>query len=114
MRVTGNSDDGINGTTVTSLSLNNCFIENNGSASATGEGLFITGLFGSSTWTNTTFKGSGHNNAWVHNDNGTLTSLSISGVNFASNSTATGNDGLLFEAFGTSVVNAPGVLINNS
>ncbi|MCL4262370.1 MAG: DUF11 domain-containing protein [Anaerolineae bacterium] len=105
MNITNNTESGIFGTTVTGLTMNGLNITNNGNDGAD-EGVRINNLFGTSTFTNVTITGSAHNNLWITNNSGTLTSLTITGGSFSNNSVTLGNNGILFEAIQTAVVNS--------
>lgn len=105
MNITNNTESGIFGTTVTGLTMNALSITNNGNDGAD-EGVRINNLFGTSTFTNVTITGSAHNNLWITNSSGTLTSLAITGGSFSNNSVALGNNGILFEAIQTAVVSS--------
>ncbi|MEO6196034.1 MAG: cadherin domain-containing protein [Thermoanaerobaculia bacterium] len=105
MNIQNGTDDGINGSNVTGFSLAGSNITANGD-STTDEGLELRNLAGTASITNTNVTGSAHNNFFLDNTSGTLTSLTISNSTFNNNSTANGNHGFLFQARGTSVISA--------
>ncbi len=110
MNITNGTESGVLGTSVTGLNLTNVNVTNNGD-DALDEGIFITNLLGSNTWTNVSVTSSAHNNVRIFNDSGTLTALDITGGSMSSSDAAFGNDGLLFEVQGSATVNH--VLIND-
>lgn len=105
MTISGNLDDGINGSSVTHFSLANCSILNNGN-SVTDEGIQHTNLAGNCSISNTTVTGSAHNNLYISNNSGTLSSFTVSGSSFSSNNATTGNHGVLMEMLGTAVLSS--------
>jgi hypothetical protein len=110
MKVLGSSESGVLGTNVTGLSFNNVQLTNNGNDSAD-EGIKVTNLWGTSSWTNVQVSGSAHNHVFIDNTSGTLTSLNVSGSSF-SNTGAFGANGFLLQARGTAVVTS--VVVNGS
>jgi len=105
MNIQNGTDDGINGSNVTGFSLAGSNIISNGD-STTDEGLDLRNLGGTASITSTNVTGSAHNNFFLDNTSGTLTSLTISNSTFNNNSAANGNHGFLFQARGTSVISA--------
>jgi VCBS repeat-containing protein len=105
MNVQNGTDDGINASSVTGLSLSGLNVTNNGN-STTDEGIELLNLAGTASIASTTVTGNAHNNLFLDNTTGTLTSLTITGSTFNSNSAANGNHGLLFQARGTSTVSS--------
>jgi uncharacterized repeat protein (TIGR01451 family) len=103
--IQNSNDDGIRATSVSGFSLSNVTVSNNGN-SATDEGIELDNLSGTCSFTNVTATGNAHNNFDLDNTSGTLTSLTITGGSFSSNSAANGNNGFLFQARGTSTVSA--------
>ena len=101
MNITNGSDDGIRGTNVSGLSLTNVDISGNGNAAGE-NGIDIANLRGTSTWTNTTVTGSYENNALISNSGSGTMRLTVTGSTFSSNSTTTGNGGLIVFTDGTS------------
>ncbi|QQR73648.1 MAG: tandem-95 repeat protein [Holophagales bacterium] len=99
LNVTGGTDDGIRGSSVTGLSLTGVQVTSNGNAAGEA-GIDLAGLFGSSTWSNVTVTGSAEDNVVIRNSSGTLNGLTVTGGNFSSNSSI-GNDGFLVDASGS-------------
>ncbi|MEO8275580.1 MAG: cadherin-like domain-containing protein [Thermoanaerobaculia bacterium] len=104
MKIQSGGDDGIRGTSVTGLNLNDVQVASNGNAA--GEtGIDLSGLLGSSTWSAVTVTGSAENNVAIRNTSGTLTGLTVTGSTFSSNSSI-GGDGFLIDASGTASMTA--------
>jgi hypothetical protein len=111
MIITGGTESGLVGTSVTGLNLSNVSLTSNGDDSAD-EGISIVNLLGNSTWTSVTVTGSAHNNVWIWNSSGTLTSLAVTGGSFSSTGATFGNNGLLLDVTGSAVVS--GVTIDGA
>lgn len=111
MNVQNSSESGILGTTVTGLSLANTSFTNNGNDSGD-EGIKVTNLLGTSTWSNVTISGSAHNNVFIDNTSGTLTSLTVNNSTISGNGVAFGANAFLLQARSTATVGT--VTINGS
>lgn len=98
-------DDGIFGTSVTSFTLADSSIINNGN-STSDEGIYLLDPAGAITLTNVVATGNAHNNLWIYDNNNTdgNTTLAISGGSFSSTGNANGNHGALVEVAGTGVM----------
>jgi hypothetical protein len=103
LNVQNSQESGLLGTSVTGLTLANAVFTNNGNDSAD-EGIKVTNLWGTSTWSNVTVSGSAHNNVFIHNTSGSLASLTITGGTFDGNTGPFGANGILFEATSTATV----------
>jgi hypothetical protein len=104
MNVQNGGDDGIRGSNVTGFTLDRSTLSANGNAAGE-SGLDFAGLFGTASITNSTITGSAEDNAVIRNSSGTLSSLTVTGSTFSSNSSI-GNDGLLIDLTGTANVTA--------
>jgi hypothetical protein len=104
MNITGGTDDGIRGSSVTGLSLNGVQVTNNGNAAGEA-GIDLSNLFGTSTWSGITVSGSAEDNVVIRNSSGTLNALNVTLSTFSNNSSI-GNDGFLMEASGTATMTA--------
>lgn len=100
MNVRLSGESGILGTSVTGLSLTSSSFTSNGNDSGD-EGIKVTNLFGSSTWTNITVTGSAHNHVFIDNTSGTLSSLTVTGSTFNNTGAPFGANGFLLQARGT-------------
>ncbi len=103
MTIQNSGDFGIRGSTVTGLSLTNVDVLNNGN-STSDEGIGLTNLFGTSTWTNVDVSASAHNNVWVRNTSGTMDSLTVTNSTFNNLVDSTGANSFLFESAGTATI----------
>jgi uncharacterized protein YodC (DUF2158 family) len=105
MNVANSAQDGINGASVNGLSLTNLNVTNSGT-SGNHQGIKMTDLQGTATFTNLTVTGSTQHNVWIDNTTGTLASLSVSGGTFGStnNAFSTATNGFLAVARGTSTI----------
>lgn len=105
MNVINGTDDGINASSATNLSLTSLQVTNNGD-SVTDEGLELLNAGGTLTISNTSVTGSAHNNLFLDNASGTISAMNISGSHFDNNSVANGNHGALMQFRGTSQLTA--------
>jgi large repetitive protein len=112
MNIQNSTHGGIKGTTVTGLSLNGCSITGNGTTGSD-EGINLTNLLGTSTWTNTTVSNSAHNNVLIFNNAGTLTSLAVSGGGFNSATGAVAANGFQLQVQSAAVVSSFSVTGSN-
>lgn len=99
MHVGNGLSDGIAGTTVTGLVLDNARVVSNGDQ-VDEHGLDFTDLTGTVTLTAPTITGNAENNVFVTNDAGTV-NATVTGGRIASNSQTIGNDGILAVGTGT-------------
>ncbi|HEX8830052.1 MAG TPA: hypothetical protein VF705_02745, partial [Longimicrobium sp.] len=99
---------GIRGIDVTNLTLANVVVSGaNGTDVSTDEGaVFFTNLTGTASVTSSSFSGGVEDNFKVFNTAGTLNRITFTTVNFGANSTSLGNDALLLQGRGSSVLNA--------
>ncbi len=97
MNVLNSSESGILGTNVTGLSLANTSLTGNGNDAAD-EGIKVTNLLGTSTWSNVTISGSAHNNVFIDNTSGTLTSLTVTTSTINGNGVSFGANAFLLQA----------------
>jgi uncharacterized repeat protein (TIGR03803 family) len=103
MKIENAPGDGIGGTAVAGLDLTNMFLSGDGTAGGY-YGIHLANLSGSSAWTNLIVTNSTHDNVFIDQTSGTLTSLAISNSTF-SNAGASSN-GIFLQPRGTSVVSS--------
>jgi hypothetical protein len=108
MNVQNGTDDGINGSAVSGLTLSNMSVTGNGD-STVDEGIELVNTTGSVSLTNVTATGNAHNNIFVDNTSGTISSFTVSGSTFSNNSAANGNHGFLFQERGTSLLTSASI-----
>lgn len=96
MNVQNGGDDGIRGSGVNGLNLNNINVTSNGNA--TGErGIDITELTGSGSMASCTVSGSAEHNVSIANTSGTLSAFNVTASSFTDTNMTSGGDGFLFE-----------------
>jgi hypothetical protein len=97
MNIQNSGDDGVFASNVTGFTMSRCNLTNNGN-STVDEGIEFANLLGTASITNCAVNGNAHNNFYLDNTSGTLTSLTISNSIFNNNSVTNGNHGFLFQA----------------
>ncbi len=104
MNVTGGSDDGIRGSSVTGFTFADGSVTGNGDA--VGEhGMDFTDLTGTVALTSATVTGNAENNVAIENGSGTL-NATVTGGSYGNNSSTIGNDGILLRGTGSGAMNA--------
>ncbi len=111
MDINSGAADGIHGDNVTNFTLNHANVLNNGTTSATAEGLLLgddfgntVGVTGAVSITNSSISGSGLNNVHIRDISGTISSLTVTGDTFNNLGTTYGANSFLFEGAGNSVL----------
>jgi hypothetical protein len=105
IRVMNGGDDGISGSNVAGLTMTAAQITGNGNA-VFERGLDLTQLSGSAALTGVTVSGSADDNVRVANDSASLSAFNVDGGTYATNSTTTGNDGIMLVSEGTGSLTA--------
>ncbi|HET7219900.1 MAG TPA: putative Ig domain-containing protein, partial [Vicinamibacterales bacterium] len=115
MNIVNSGDDGIYGLGVTNFTLNRSNLTNNGNSTAD-EGIQFgnptgtaAGLSGVASITSTNISGSAHNNVWIRNGAGTLTSFTVTNSTFNDLNDVTGANSFLFETTNTATVTAASI-----
>jgi large repetitive protein len=111
MDINSGAADGIHGDSVTNFTLKHANVLNNGTTSATAEGLLLgddsgntVGVTGAVSITNSSISGSGLNNVHIRDISGTISSLTVTGDTFNNLGTTYGANSFLFEGAGNSVL----------
>ncbi|HET7064093.1 MAG TPA: hypothetical protein VFI49_07415, partial [Rudaea sp.] len=103
MKIENSAGDGIGGSAFAGLDLANVYMYGNGQAAGY-YGIHLANLSGSSAWTNLVVANSTHDNVFIDQTSGTLTSLAISGSTF--NNAGASSNGIWLQPRGTSVVSS--------
>ena len=107
MQLNDFSNFAIRGTSVTDFTLANSVVSGtNGDSAADDEGsISFDNLLGSASFTNNTISGGFEDNIVVTNNSGLLNRMTVTGGTIGLNSTASGNDGILFESQSSATAN---------
>jgi len=109
MNVQSSGENGINGSSVTNLTLADMSFTNNGN-DAGDDGIYVQDLLGTAAWSNLSMTGSARNNVFVDNTSGTLDALNVTGAShFDAVGAAFGAQGFLVQGRGTAVITSGNV-----
>ncbi len=103
LNITTGGDDGIYGSGVTNFTLTQSTLTNNGN-SVTDEGLELDNVAGTLTLNTVVITGSAHNNVWVDNASGTLSTFAVTNGSYQNTSSIMGAHGILLTARGTASI----------
>jgi VCBS repeat-containing protein len=102
--ITNSGADGVNANGVNNFTLNHANVSDNGGG-ATDEGLELTNISGALTVSNSTITNAPHNGIFLHNTNTNLATFTVTNTTITDTvAQALGNDGILVETSGTSVL----------
>jgi large repetitive protein len=107
--ITNSGADGVSASGVNTFTLNHANVSDNGGG-ATDEGLQLTNISGTLTVSNSTITNAPHNGIFLHNTNTNLTTFTVSNTTITDSvAQPLGNDGILVETSGTSVLGSANI-----
>jgi hypothetical protein len=107
--ITNSGADGVNASGVNGFTLNRSNVSDNGGG-ATDEGLGLTNMSGTVAVSNSTITNAPHNGIFLHNTNTNLTAFNVTNTTITDSvAQSLGNDGILIETSGTTVLTSANV-----